>query len=271
MKTSLFVVPILILGQIVGAQPNDDFEDSIKMLGASGQTTGDNDQASLQLNGCGTVREMAHAGGPGGASVWWTWNAPADGEVIIDTFGSDFDTLLAVYTGGVLFTSSSCSASIGLTEVTSNDDDSATTFTSRVAFTAIAGTPYRVAVDGFGGAEGDIVLTWEMVQGVPLPDPPSWPQGRFALAIVIDQPAVAPDGSPVEYVYQWSSDGGDRATHGPTYSRADVLVETVLVDPGETWTIAVTPFARGVGGPIFWAQAKVGDMSNGVVEWTFYP
>ena len=36
---------------------------------------------------------------PGGHSVWWSWTAPADGDVTVDTCGSDFDTMLAVYTG----------------------------------------------------------------------------------------------------------------------------------------------------------------------------
>ncbi len=55
---------------------------------------------------------------------------------------------------------------------------------------------------------------------------------------------------------------GDQAIHGPKFDRTDVLVETELLDPGETWTIAVTPFAGGVGGTIYWSQAKIGDMST---------
>ena len=39
------------------------------------------------------------AGREGGASVWWTWTAPASGRAVVTTRGSSFDTLLGVYTG----------------------------------------------------------------------------------------------------------------------------------------------------------------------------
>jgi len=98
-----------------------------------------------------------------------------------------------------------------------------------------------------------------------------WLIAGFAVAFVVTEPAQAPDGAPVLYEYHWTSDGGDQAIHSPKFDRTDVLVETELLDPGETWTIAVTPFDGGVGGTIYWAQAKIGDMSTGVVEWSFYP
>ena len=108
----------------------------------------------------------------------------------------------------------------------------------------------------------DIALIWRIDTTFPLPDPPSQPRGGFALAFVVTEPAQAPDGAPVLYEYHWTSDGGDQAIHSPKFDRTDVLVETELLDPGETWTIAVTPFAGGVGGTIYWSQAKIGDMST---------
>ena len=42
--------------------------------------------------------EPNHAGNAGGHSVWWSWMAPAIGIVSINTTGSSFETLLAVYT-----------------------------------------------------------------------------------------------------------------------------------------------------------------------------
>src|SRR5262249_22109030 len=44
--------------------------------------------------------EPNHAGSAGGKSVWWTWTAPNTGAVTVDTLGSSFDTVLAIYTGG---------------------------------------------------------------------------------------------------------------------------------------------------------------------------
>ena len=40
-----------------------------------------------------------HAADTGGRSVWGRWTAPANGRITITTLGSNFDTLLAAYTG----------------------------------------------------------------------------------------------------------------------------------------------------------------------------
>ena len=93
--------------------------------------------------------EPNHAGNPGGKSVWWTWHAPRSGPVRIQTAGSSFDTLLAVYTG---------TAISNLALVASNDDTNGL-LTSEVAFSAQAGTNYQIVVDGFDGASGSIVFT----------------------------------------------------------------------------------------------------------------
>ena len=69
--------------------------------------------------------------------------------VTIDTQGSDFDTLLAVYTG---------SSVDALTVVASNDD--AIGLQSEVSFTAQQGVVYHIAVDGYSGATGSVVLDW---------------------------------------------------------------------------------------------------------------
>jgi len=83
--------------------------------------------------------EPDHAADQGGASVWYAWTAPRSGEVIADTCFSDFDTLLAVYTG------TSVNA---LTPVAANDDSANCGPQSRVIFQASAGVTYRIAVDG---------------------------------------------------------------------------------------------------------------------------
>ena len=82
--------------------------------------------------------------------MWYSWTAPTGSNVTIDTVGSDFDTLLAVYTGYSLGT---------LTPVASNDDIPGSV-QSRVTFFAMAGQTYQIAVDGYNGASGNIVLNW---------------------------------------------------------------------------------------------------------------
>jgi uncharacterized delta-60 repeat protein/uncharacterized repeat protein (TIGR01451 family) len=138
----------------VWAQPtNDNFADAIILSGIVGQTTGDNSNATLEVgepNPISTPVDTPLVG----ASVWYQWIAPLSGTVTFDTIGSDFDTVLAVYTGGAVNS---------LTQVVA-DDDSGGNLTSKVSFTAVQGTTYYISVNGFdsgfGAAEGDIALNW---------------------------------------------------------------------------------------------------------------
>jgi len=138
--------------------PNNQFASRIPLSGTNVTATGWNTNASKEIG------EPNHAGNIGGQSVWWTWTAPANGDLIIKTDGSDFDTLLGVYTG------SSVSA---LSLVASNDDHGASVIngiftnglfsTSRVRFQVTSGTQYQIAVDGFSDgfslASGTITLS----------------------------------------------------------------------------------------------------------------
>ena len=127
----------------VAVASGDSFASASGIGGASGRATGSNAGAGKEPG------EPDHAGDRGGASLWWSWTAPDDGMVTIDTAGSDVDTLLAVYTGGAVD---------ALAEVASNDD--AVGVQSAVRFTAQEGVVYRIAVDGYDGATGSVVLNW---------------------------------------------------------------------------------------------------------------
>jgi hypothetical protein len=70
----------------------------------------------------------------------------------MDTFGSAFDTVLAVYTNNP---PGSPTVS-NLVRVANNDDDSASgTLQSKLQFTAIAGVTYQIAVDGYSFSAND--------------------------------------------------------------------------------------------------------------------
>jgi hypothetical protein len=126
---------------------NDNFVDRYLLTGSSASTTATNQPATRETG------EPFHANATGHNSLWWKWVAPASGSVTISTVGSTFDTILGVYTG---------TAVDALTVVVS-DDDSGGSGTSRVTFSAVAGTEYQIAVDGFGGQTGDIVLSLSQV------------------------------------------------------------------------------------------------------------
>jgi hypothetical protein len=101
--------------------------------------------------------EPNHAGDNGGASVWYSWVAPASGWMKMDICDSDFYSLLAVYTG---------SAVNALSPVAST----ARYVNCELTFNAVQGTVYRIAVDGYSshGTEpadiGDFYLRTHLVQ-----------------------------------------------------------------------------------------------------------
>ena len=135
---------LTITGSLSGVTVgNDAFASAIACAGTSFTVTGSNVGATKEAG------EPSHAGQSGGKSVWWTWTAPASGKLTLATAGSNFDTLLAVYTGDAVS---------ALRGVASNDDASRSDLTSRVSFSVTSGTKYRIAVDGYQGASGSIRL-----------------------------------------------------------------------------------------------------------------
>ncbi len=124
------------------APPNDDFSDRIPVDPNGGMLTGTNIGATKESG------ESNHAGNTGGRSVWWTWTPTSSGNAQIDTIGSTFDTILGVYNGNI----------VSALTTWGSDDDSGGNLTSKATFNAVAGTTYQIAVDGFGGASGDITL-----------------------------------------------------------------------------------------------------------------
>ncbi len=137
-----------------GAPANDAFASAASLSGSSASASGWNYNATSQSG------EPLHSGVAGGHSVWWTWTAPSDGVLSISTGGSDFDTLLAVYTGN------SVSA---LTAVAANDDAvNASGTTSALSVAVTSGQTYLVAVDGKNGVQGAIALALSL--GAPSAD-----------------------------------------------------------------------------------------------------
>jgi Ca2+-binding RTX toxin-like protein len=88
-----------------------------------------------------------------GNSIWYSWTAPADGTYKFDTVGSNFDTVLGVYTGSSVET---------LELVRQNDDDpDRGCCSSWVPLqNATAGVTYAISVRGFDNDEGSVVLRW---------------------------------------------------------------------------------------------------------------
>jgi hypothetical protein len=165
---------LAVSGEVAGqAPPNDRFVNAVTLPGTAGQVGGTNVLAS------GETGEPDHAGGSvPRASVWYRWSAPASGVFRLDTHGSDLDTTLAVYTGP---------ATWALDLVAENDDSSGEQ--SAVSFDAVAGTAYRIAVDGFDAAEGQFVLNYHFSASA------GPPNDAFANRVVLAGEAVSASGS----------------------------------------------------------------------------
>jgi len=133
--------------------PNDDFAAAIDIGDADGSIEGSTAHATREL------LEPLHADRTGCKSIWYRWTAPADGWMEFSTRGSGFDTLLAVYAGSALDR---------LSTVAANDDAPGGGLQSLVRFEAQKDERYYIAVDGYAGAAGDVVLSWSMAPPPPL-------------------------------------------------------------------------------------------------------
>jgi uncharacterized delta-60 repeat protein len=151
--------------QVASAQPaNDEFTNAIVISGYSGAIFGTNTFAST--DGC----ELTYINYPNGSSldnsVWYKWTAPISGTVEFDTFGSSFDTVLAVYTT----VTNDCDP--GAVQIAGNDYVSLTVTNSQVTFPALGGSNYWISVNGnvakpfFGADSGNFFLSWNM-SGIP--------------------------------------------------------------------------------------------------------
>ncbi|MEW6160131.1 MAG: SBBP repeat-containing protein, partial [Verrucomicrobiota bacterium] len=133
----------LSLSLIFSGQANDHFANRQMIPSFPASVSASNQDATFEAG------EMWHGESPGGQSLWWSWTATQNANVAVSTSGSDFDTLLAVYTGTEL-------GELALVKGNNNSSDAATT--SQVTFKAIQGETYHIAVDGQYTATGQIQL-----------------------------------------------------------------------------------------------------------------
>ncbi len=162
LRVALLAVVAGLVPAAALAQPaNDNFTNAFVLVGTAGTTNGTTLNATVQTG------EPFHFSSYRARSVWFRWVAPDSGPVTFDLIGSTFDTIMAAYRGSALG---------GLTQLAS-DDDSATVspypFDSQITFTALAGTEYRIAVDGFAAASGSYVLNWSQVVCTNVPPGPT--------------------------------------------------------------------------------------------------
>ena len=189
--------------------PNNNFANAITIQ--AGQTlTGSNVTATKESG------EPNLPFNNGGKSVWWKFTAPVSGSFNVNTIGSNFDTILGIYTGNALN---------ALTLIAS-DDDSGGNLTSSSTNNLVAGTIYRIMVDGYGGASGNIQV---MVS--------AGPSATLVVTPLTDMAASGNQGgpfSPLSFQYQLSSSTGSvnySISGVPAWLTASSTAGTVTTSP----------------------------------------
>jgi secreted trypsin-like serine protease len=118
------------------ATPTPLFNENGAAFGSNARTTGEPGEPTVIT--------------PPDGSIWYRWTAPATGFYRLTTAGSNFDTILAVFTGDMITT---------MNLVAVNDDFNGT-LQSRVDFSAFAGQTFRFMIEGYGAARGDTQLNY---------------------------------------------------------------------------------------------------------------
>jgi len=128
------------------APANDNFSSAtpITLSGNSATLTASSIGASQEAG------EPHHGHNNDGASIWWKWTAPANGTLTVNTLGTNFDTVLAAYTGGSVDS---------LSQLAANDDTSDTERRSTITITVTNGTTYSFAAAGWDAQWGTVRLS----------------------------------------------------------------------------------------------------------------
>lgn len=136
----------------LAAQPtNDDFDDAAEIPDLPFFDMVDTTQAT-------TAADDPDCFGQG-PTVWYSFTPLVDTEIQADTFGSDYDTTLSVYTG----------TRGALDQLVCNDDAGFST-QSRVRFDAFSGETYFFMIGSFGsGAGGTLEFSVDVAPPAPPP------------------------------------------------------------------------------------------------------
>jgi hypothetical protein len=136
----------------VAAPPgNDDFDSAVVISALPFTDSVDTTEAT-------TAADDPECAG-NGHTVWYSFTAPTEMGIEANTFGSDYDTTLSVYTG----------SRGALAQIRCNDD-AADSLQSRVRFNASAGVTYFFMVGSFFDSPGgNLVFS---VEQIPLLPPP---------------------------------------------------------------------------------------------------
>jgi alpha-tubulin suppressor-like RCC1 family protein len=161
-----------------------------------------------------------------GNGVWYQFTPPNSGLLTVDTFDSDFDTGLAVYTG----------ACDSMTEVACNDDTDG--ITSQVILPVTGGTTYSILAGGYSAYVGNLALHLTYAT------PPAVLVQPVSQEVVVSNNAtltvVAGGTEPLNY--QWYLNGVALTDNARLSGSATstLSISNVLTSDGGTYTVVVS-------------------------------
>ncbi len=180
--SNALAVAWLFLAAVVSAAapPNDNFAAATVMTGNHWLTFGTLFGATSESN------EPILTGYPNGPTAWWRWQAPTSGYIRVRTWGSEGETMLAIYRGATLDTTR-------LITFGSSHADRANNAEANIEVTA--GESYSIQVMGASYASPTFItdpflpsriqlsLVYAFVDAVP-------PNDKFANAVLISGPTA---------------------------------------------------------------------------------
>jgi hypothetical protein len=172
-------------GSVLSQAPANDMADFSTNLGNGVSFT----QTGSLLGATAQSGEPALAGLPATRSVWFTYRAPANGRLVVDTVGSTFNSVLGVYSGTVGVFSS-------LKLLAANDDIATGNLQSSVSLPVTSGTTYIIKLDGRKSSAGSYNLRGTF--SAPLPSCPAPATASFTMTKVAGTTTYRPSVS-------WSS------------------------------------------------------------------
>jgi hypothetical protein len=145
-----FIFVFTFLGPIATAHALDNFPGAT--ISGSGAISGNTTGATAEVGEPGAWAPIN--------SFWYSYTPATAGTLVVQTCSAtltSYDTTLTAYTGNTLAT---------LVNIQQNDDTAGcavavnANYGSRLTLQVAAGTPYRIQLDGFGGAVGTSSLQY---------------------------------------------------------------------------------------------------------------
>jgi hypothetical protein len=174
-----------------------------------------------------------------GAAYWFSYQAPTNGIMTIDTSNSSFATLLAAYTYyGTLYSYTN------LVSVACDNNNGGTgTNTNWIQFTTTNKGNYFVVVGGVNGSRGIAHLNYSLTAGLP-PVPPivaSQPQPLIVATQTAVALSVVANGT-APFAYQWWKN----ASRMNKETNASLLLRSPRSQDNGNYTVVVTNIAGAV-------------------------